>query len=43
MNNKIEKIVDGILLGIGIVVGMVVVSTCAIILTAFIQALLTTF
>jgi hypothetical protein len=43
MENKIEKIGEGILLGIGFVVGGLVVSTCLIILTAFVEAVLTVF
>jgi hypothetical protein len=43
MNNKIEKIVDGIMLGIGIVVGIIVVSTCLVIVTAFVESVLTLF
>ena len=41
--NKFEKIGEGILLGIGMVISVMVVSTCAIILTAFIESVLTIF
>jgi hypothetical protein len=43
MNDKFEKIGEGILLGIGMVVGFIVVSTCLIILTAFVESVLTIF
>lgn len=43
MENKLEKIGEGIMLGIGFVIGTIVVSTCLIILTAFIGAVLTVF
>lgn len=43
MENKIEKIIDGIMLGIGIVVGIIVVSTCLVIVTAFVESVLTLF
>ncbi len=43
MKNKIEKIVDGIMLGIGIVVGIMVISTCLVIVTAFVESVLTLF
>jgi len=41
--NKFEKIGEGILLGIGISVGVLVISTCLIILKAFIESVLTIF
>lgn len=43
MENKIEKIVDGIMLGIGIVVGIMVITTCLVIVTAFVESVLTLF
>ena len=43
MKNKIEKIVDGIMLGIGIVVGIIVISTCITLLRAFVESVLTIF
>jgi hypothetical protein len=43
MENKFEKIGEGILLGIGFVVGGIIISTCLIILTAFVQSVLTLF
>jgi hypothetical protein len=43
MNKKIEKVVDGIMLGIGIVVGMIAISTCLILLKAFVESVLTIF
>lgn len=39
--NKKEKIVEGIILGIGISVGIVIVSACLALLTAFVQSILT--
>jgi hypothetical protein len=36
--NKKEKIVEGIILGIGIVVGVSIAIMCITLLTAFIQA-----
>jgi hypothetical protein len=43
MEKRTEKIIDGILLGIGIVVGIIVVSTCLVIVTAFVESILTLF
>jgi hypothetical protein len=43
MKNKIEKIVDGILLGFGIVVGIIVITSCLVLLTAFVKSVLTLF
>ena len=43
MENKFEKIGEGILLGIGMIIGVVLVSTCAIILKSFIDSVLTIF
>lgn len=43
MNDKFEKIGEGILLGIGMVVGAMIISTCLIILTAFVESVLTIF
>ena len=41
--NKFEKITEGIMLGIGLVVGAMAVSICLVILTAFVEAVLTLF
>lgn len=43
MKDKFEKIGEGILLGIGMSVGILVISTCLIILKAFIESVLTIF
>lgn len=43
MEKRFEKVIDGILLGIGIVVGFVVVTTCLVVITAFVESVLTIF
>lgn len=43
MEKRYEKVIDGILLGIGMTVGFIVITTCLVLITAFVESVLTIF